>query len=89
MAYFPGNSSAQQRHIPLTAEEVKAYLRDNADLVQDDAELMALLLPGIDDDDNVVSFQSHLVKRLQQQLAHSPHQHTQAARLAVAQSDFG
>ncbi len=70
MAYFPGNtSSAQRRHIPLTAEEVKSYLRDNADAVQDDPELMALLLPGIDDDDNVVSFQSHLVKKLQAELA--------------------
>ncbi len=82
MAYFPGNSSAQQRHIPLTAEEVKAYLRDNADLVQDDAELMALLLPGIDDDDNVVSFQSHLVKRLQQQLALAQTDQTDLLRTA-------
>lgn len=69
MAYHSGNSTAQTRHIPLTAEEVKTYLRENAETVHDDAELMALLLPDIEDDGNVVSFQSHLVRKLQTELA--------------------
>lgn len=82
MSTFPGNSSAHERHIPLTAEEVKAYLRDNVDTIRDDAELMSLILPGIEDDGNVVSFQSHLVKKLQNELLLSRTDQTDLLRTA-------
>lgn len=57
------------RHIPLTSDEVKAYLRDNADLIQDDPEFAAYLLPREAPQGNLVDFQDYLVRRLQDQVS--------------------
>jgi hypothetical protein len=63
------DSTAIVRHIPLTTEEVKSYLRENAESVANDAELLSLVLPKRDVPENVEDIQSRIIERLRGKIA--------------------